>query len=1034
MFPKSTFIKSFIAGYIIALISVGGIVLAQSPEPVIATSSDPNTQVIEKCISLMEKEEWQQTLDILQPFIQKHKETGLKEHGAKFATAYYYQGLCQLKLAQALNKLSAKEEATSTKLFGAAIASFDQCYAVDLPKDRSNIYRAKSHLLRGNALQSLGKFQLAILSYQLFLYERHSALDSYNISDFKINLAICYWKKSLPQEASPEDTNKAITLIQESLLFTGRNEPEPISVITALGTLTEIASHLPTNPDLVTSTIERTRLTNPQTLDFSEEIASAESDRILTSLSNLILYAAQKNLPVASLHLTSLLPNISKYAAELEFPLEIKLPEPNKILANQKSIHDATAIAMLARAHSYQQSNQLTSAVQLYSILVDQYSDTKQQPENLYNLARLTAKNGQSEVAITHSRRFLKDHPQHSLRLPTLTILLNALYHNKQYKESLVLAEQILSDATATSDQSLITSASFIRPASHYYLSDFTAAAPLFVEFQKNYPGSPYHTDVVYLNAAVQNQLLNWETSVPMLREFIQSPQDESTSERASILVPFAQYDIAYAQYSQRQLHSAKLSLLPFTLDLPFVKAPTQDSQITPAASILLGNIQLLLRKRDSAVAHYERAIQIATTLKNTDSRDEAYYLLIDLLGKPLWDGLSNERLSETISHYLSFLTLENAKSSPYYTQILTSAITALEKGNLHNPTLPTQLLSQNLFLQNLTPNTPGVEVSLNTYLYYLRQNKTPTEEVIRILTEEVKTSNSSYHQALLLVSKIETLQQAQIRKPIPEHQKRIDYFYQELISQFLPKDLDNFTLLNIAKHLTKNNNLAEAESYYQAILASDSIICKIEARLGLAIQLATSKNLTPEQKKSATEQLTSIIANPLTPQAPLATAHYHFIKLLLLDEQWNALEKNALAYLKYPQEVKTYHFDVLQLLALAYDKQGPEKLDIAISTYVHIYGSALLSLEYSAPAIDRTCQLLWERNNPAVADTQEGKSDRQLAYETSYKFIRQTKDHFALRKEALPEATIQTWENIKIKATKTYPNESGVNPFKGEP
>lgn len=1045
MFQKKYLIKTLLLNYLIAFIAMGNFTLAQNPAPAQRKSSDPHTQIIQQCVTLMEQSKWQETLELLNLLIEQNKDTGLKKHGAKFATAYYYQGLCLLKLAQAQNKLvDNKSQQDTDKLFLSAIESFNQCYVINPPEDKSNIYRAKSLLLRGNAEQSLGKFQSAIDSYKLFLHERNNALDPYSLSDFNINLAICLWKKSTPENAIPEDTAKdteqAIELLQESILYSGRNQPSPRAVLTALSTLTDIAIHkADQTPDLITSTLLRTRNISPGNLILSADTATEEFDNLLPTLGKLILITAQKNLPLASLHLSTLIPGISRYSVELEIPAELELPPLAENFTPNKSIQETTAIALQARALTHQNSNNLPAAIQLYTILVEKYSDTPHQPENLYNLARLTAKTEDSATAIKLCRQFLNDHPQHSLKSPTLTILLNTLYHSKQYQESLTLAEQILNETEASPILTpfLKDTACFIRAASHYYLGNFTAASPLLAEHQKTYPESHYQTDASYLNAAVQNQLLDWEKSIPLLRKFISDHNENSPTEPASIYLPFAHYDIAFAQYSQRHLHSAILTLLPFTLDIPFVTQPIETSQISPSAAMLLGNIHLLLRQRDTAVSHYENAIQIATDIANTDARDEAYYLLIDLLGKDLWDGLTNHRLKETIPFYLHFLTLENAKNSPYHTQILTSAITALEKANPHNPELPAQLLSKNLFLDNNKPNTPGIETALKTYLYYLRKNEIPAEEIIRILTEDVKTSNSAYHQALLITAQIETLQHSQNREQNPDTQAQINRLYQELISQFRTQDLDNFTLLNIAQHLTKNNDQTQAASYYQAIIDSKANISKPEARLGLAIQLASSKNLTPEQKQSARMQLTSILENPFTPPATLATAHYHIIQLLLKDENWPEVETNSIAYLKYPLDVKTHHLEILQLLALAYDKQGPAnpaKIDSAISTYAHIYATALFSIEHSAPAIDRTCQLLWERNNPAAAGIQNGKSDRQLAYETAYKYIRQTKNHLAQRKDSIPETAIQTWNNIQSNATKTYLSDPTIKPFQGQP
>ena len=490
-----------------------------APSPKKALSSDTHTRIIQQSIALMEQSKWQQTLDLLNPLIQKNKTTGLKKHGAKFATAYYYKGLCLLKLAQ---QKTAKENKTATTLFQSAIQSLNQCYAINPPNDNTNTYRVKSLLLRGNAQQALEKYQLAIHSYKLFLHERNSALDPYSLSDFNINLAICHWKNP---SKTPTDITKARKLLQQSLLYTGRNTPTPRAVITALRTLTDIA--ITTNdPALIPATIQHTRTTSPGNLILPADTPP----QTLATLSKLIITTAQKNLPLASLHLTTLIPGIHAHATELEIPAihtqKLTPNSPNQ--TTNQAIKNATAIALQSRALTLQKSSHLHKAIRLYTTILNNYPDTPHQQETLYNLTRLAAQAGATDTAITRASQFLKTYPDHKLTTPITTILLNTLYHTQQYRQALTLAEKILptlaTDTPETTDPStpaLLDAAAFIRAASHYYLGNFATAAPLLAHHHTTHPHSPYHTDTAYLTAAVQNQLLKFDTSIPALQAFI---------------------------------------------------------------------------------------------------------------------------------------------------------------------------------------------------------------------------------------------------------------------------------------------------------------------------------------------------------------------------------------------------------------------------------------------------------------------------------------------------------------------------------
>ena len=1065
----------------------------QTPESAITKpSTDPATRTIQQSIALMEQKQWQKALDLVNKLIAENKGKGVQKYGAKFATTYYYRGFCMLKLAQAA------ENETSSSLFKAAIQSFNQCFAINPPNDRSNIYRAKSLLLRGNAQQALQHYQSAIVSYQQFLDERNTARDAYSLSEFNINLAICMWKNateeinklspSEPKLKQNEEIQDAITLIQQSLLHSGKNAPNPKALITGLNALSLISASLK-DDEIIPTTIQNIHTTITENLNItrnfdpknnSESITQITLSDNLTNLSNLskiILKTSLQNLPQASKKLTSIFPGIQHYADELRISNTIiseRSPNTKTYLQSETlpaelkiQLDDAIINVLKARALILQKSDKpddIRAAVRLYKTIVDEFTNSINLENDLYSLIHVAIKSGHpadTDLALTRASQFLKNYPESALHKPTRTLYLSALYQDQQYQQALELAKKIISEEqkSSTSDpdsNSILQSAGFIHAAAHYYIGEYATADLLLAEHSNKYPSnnpnSIYRSDVTYLRAALQNQLLNWDASIPQLKAFIQ--QHTEPNNQISIYTPFAYYDIAYALYSQGKPHSAILALQPFSLEqeinLPaiepeekaFSSTSLRRSQITPSAAILLGNIRITLGEQSKAVIHYADAIKLAQQTGNIDARDEAYYHIIKTLGSRLWNGILNDRLAETLIYYEEFIALSDVKSSPYYTQILTSAITALEKSD---PEEPVQLtLQNNLFLHNNKPNTPGIETSLKTYLYYLRKNKAPLSEVIHILTNDIKSTPSAYHQALLTVAKLEIyeLQKQRIlaageldKKALNEINTQIDQHYQELIRSYRSQDLDNFSLLKIAQYLTSandGNNASEATEYFQAIIEHPSSIKQTDAHLGLALQKANSQK--PEELTMAKQQLSNILNNPFTPLQAKVTAHYTLIKLLRSEPQpeWNKVESHSITYLKYPIALKNNNLDILETLAQAYTRQN--KVDSAIATNTQIWASSLFSIQHSAPAIHRVCELLWERNNPSKPGINEGKSDRQLAYETAYKYIRKTKDHFSKRKPALTKESISTWEKVKALATKTYPQNSEVQAFEGQP
>jgi len=72
--------------------------------------------------------------------------------------------------------------------------------------------------------------------------------------------------------------------------------------------------------------------------------------------------------------------------------------------------------------------------------------------------------------------------------------------------------------------------------------------------------------------------------------------------------------------------------------------------------------------------------------------------------------------------------------------------------------------------------------------------------------------------------------------------------------------------------------------------------------------------------------------------------------------------------------------------LAQARDKNG--QAEDAMAVYAQVWGTAMGAIRYSAPAITRWLELTWERNGSGEG----GKSDRQLAYESGYRYLDLTK------------------------------------------
>jgi len=431
-------------------------------------SKDPATRDIQQCIKLMEQRSWQDALDIMNQLIAKNKGLGVETHGAKFGTCYYYRGLCLAKLAQKT------QNEVAANLYESAIQSFNQCFAINPPNDSSNTYRAKSILLRGNAEQALKRYQSAINSYTKFLNERNTGRDTYNLSEFDINLAICTWKNVQDKQDAlikldrDEDIQYATTLIQQALLHSGKNSPSPQALIAALNTLSEIAASI-NDDNLVPTAIERIKNTNPDNLDITRESEKKnDPENLITlsgnikKLSQLILKTSIQNLPNTSHKLTAIFPGMQRYATVLN-NTKTATPDSKATNTTLQNIDQQSIINVLkARAISLLKSNEPElnhSAVAIHQIIVTEFPNSTDFVNNYYNLIHAAAQSSHAEDAklvIKLAPQFLKKYPTHPLYNATRTLHISALYHDQQYEKALELAAQVLNAEKHSNDTNLL--------------------------------------------------------------------------------------------------------------------------------------------------------------------------------------------------------------------------------------------------------------------------------------------------------------------------------------------------------------------------------------------------------------------------------------------------------------------------------------------------------------------------------------------------------------------------------------------------
>ena len=987
----------------------GGQLCAQTP-------SDAEN-ALTKSIELMDKLEWKSALDTLEPIKKKYADNGVKTFGAKFGIVYYYSGLSSLKLAEQMrdSELPDKDKKHAA-LLQKAITDFTKCHSINPENDPANIYHAKALLFLAKAQQGLEQYEKALKSYDAFLLERHSIRDSYNIGLFNLNRAICLWKQKDPQ------LEKGTKLFLESIEYTGRNELTP--KLETAGIKAFMLVHLEAN--------ETAKLNQAFQLiamrNLLEKIAKNSPD----DLENLLLFSAQQDMPRVMSAIIRAIPDKGALIAEKEQYTQLRkallnAPDQQIQLSGEtftlKKVDEkiAALTRQLNASHKLDQARSIASAVLYenseyyrgsyagYQQLTQQFPKHPLHANHLYALTRNAALAGEIDKVKSTSATFLATFPEHELADAVRLLLVTTLYYSERYEEALLEAKAIV--PSSKPDTELDELCTFVIGASSYYISEFKDAAFLLEGFLAAYPENEQADTASYLRASAISRLQKWEQAAELLENYIAKHKNN----KDSIYTPFAIYDLAYMQYVQDDYKSALKTLDKFSKRYP-------HSNILPQALILTGNNYLQQKVRMLAISKYMQALEAGKRLHHKRAIDEAYYLLIDLVGKHTWDGLTNEHVLEAIPYYDAFMARQ-PKDSPFYLQTITSAQYALKRAKREDEGLKT--LVNAIFDKTSKRNTPGTEGALDTYIFTRLYNETSVQDLM-LEFQNKSTEANTRQNSLAIYAQINLLERRQRAKPSDENMAKINALYLDLLGDISPEIMDNFILLKLANHLEAGSNIKDAKIYYSAILNSGSDIKKKEAQLELA-KLDQGAGDAADLAKRA-EKYRSFIEDPTTSGKAKAEAQYQLLEVLYLQEKWQDLSDGCVTYLKYRSSYKEHSRRVELLYAIAYDKM--HFIDLAVSSYRIVLAQAMTQLEYSAVAMDRITTIFWQRNRPA--DTAEGrqKSDRQLAYENLYKYIKRTQKAFDANKDDLPKEATDLWEELKGKVDKLADTKY-VTPFK---
>lgn len=214
------------------------------------------------------------------------------------------------------------------------------------------------------------------------------------------------------------------------------------------------------------------------------------------------------------------------------------------------------------------------------------------------------------------------------------------------------------------------------------------------------------------------------------------------------------------------------------------------------------------------------------------------------------------------------------------------------------------------------------------------------------------------------------------------EANARIKVLFTELRNDFNPKDLSNFILVKVGNFIRKTTQPEAARVYYEEALSrTKDQSHKFAAIFGLA---DVNSRGTKAQKGEAIKLLKQVIADS-DERSQKEEALYLTAKIQSESSDYEAAIETAREYIN-EQSYRQYNVPCRMILGESYDKLG--RTDDALVAYQQIWSTSMGALRYSAPAMKRWMEILWNRGGT----NKSGKSDKQYAYEKSHEYIELTK------------------------------------------
>lgn len=615
------------------------------------------------------------------------------------------------------------------------------------------------------------------------------------------------------------------------------------------------------------------------------------------------------------------------------------------------------------------------------------YSNCKKREDNLYNLVRVASLIGEIFDTEKYGSRFIKDFPESDKVESVRRMMLSSLFFGGEYVKSLEVSQYMIDKVAKGSEQHDICL--FVLGGSHFYLGHFEKAQPFLDQHVKEYPESKFVMHSEYFQGSNLTRLQYWEKAAKLLDAFLGKYPEPSKN----IYLPNALYDRANCHFSESEYPPALTIIEQLEKDYT-------NSAVIDMSYNMKGNILESTAKLAEAEKYYILAMEVAEKRSNHLVAGEALSYLVGMLGMEPTKKKPNPRIKDAVPYYDKFM--KHYSGSPYKPQVVVygmpsmGAVDRLDEAlsNLEGVITALAGLENQMYL----------EECVNAYSKAFLEKKGNTPEMLKNLYYDFPGINFNNKRTLALLRiAIIGVYESEIQKAITakdtklegKYKQGIRALFEDLKTEFNPKELTNFVLLRVGDYLREKTSAPkQSVAYYEELLGRKDNFGEFKARLGIADVMGRSDNAADNKK--ALLQLAEVYKRAKDDRGTQEKALFRMVEINAKIGDWKACETRSREYLKEKFTKKTSM--VSYLFAKSFDERKEE--NDALFYYSMVVARYPGYIAISAPSVLRVMQMMWDRDLPAGSMVGEGDkaiklefADRQAAFsEIGWRYISSTR------------------------------------------